>query len=246
MYQRLDALAARYKRTSFFVCDSLSNHIISPLTADIAAADKPYKLDCYLRADPICTDEKRTRAWREGGLFRARMGLESASQRILDAMVKMTNPENMAKSLRALAGQGIMTSTLWIVCYPGETDSEFQMTLDFIRENRANIYQADAQVFQYHPEGLAHSKEIAAERGSRHRFTPALNEILAVQPFVVDRDLPPGERFARLERFVSTMRELQIPNPYGIYEWVAAERRWTALGRDSGWNPRRSLMALNA
>jgi len=112
MFARLDALGKRYNRTSFFVCDSLSNHIITPLTADIASSGKPYKLDCYLRADPICTDQKRTRTWREGGLFRARLGMESASQRILDAMLKMTNPENMGKSLQALATQGIMTSTL--------------------------------------------------------------------------------------------------------------------------------------
>lgn len=245
MYERLEELARRYGRTSFYICDSLSNQIISPLTERVAASGRPYTLDCYLRADVMCTDEQRTRRWREGGLFRARLGMESASQRVLDSMVKMTNPDNMAKSLRALAGQGIMTSTLWIVCYPGETEAEFEMTLDFIRRNRAHIYQSDAWLFQYHPEGLAHAKEIDAERGSRRRFSSDLNKLFALTPYVVDGDLSPAERFDRLERFVAEMGRLQIPNPYSLYEWLAAESRWSQLGHDPGWGVN-DMLAVNA
>jgi radical SAM superfamily enzyme YgiQ (UPF0313 family) len=171
--------------------------------------------------------------------------MESASQRVLDAMVKMTNPDNMAKSLHALASQGIMTSTLWIVCYPGETEAEFEMTLDFIRRNRSHIYQADAWLFQYHPEGLAHAREIDAERGSRQRFSSELNNLFALTPYVVDGDLSPAERFDRLERFVAEMDSLQIPNPYSLYEWLAAESRWSALGREPGWGIN-NMIALNA
>lgn len=241
----LDSLAQRYNRSSFFICDSMSNHIITPLTSDITSKGKPYKLDCYLRADQICTDAKRTRLWYEGGLFRARLGMESASQRILDAMTKMTNPGTMAKCLWALASQGIMTSTLWIVCYPGETESEFESTLDFIRNNRSYIYQADVSIFQYHPEGLAHSREIDTERKSRYRFSAEINDIFAVTPYVVDKDISAPERFHRLEKFIFEMRNLQIPNPYNIYEWIAAERRWASLGHISGWDPRKSVTALN-
>jgi radical SAM superfamily enzyme YgiQ (UPF0313 family) len=246
LYERLDALATRHQRASFFVCDSLANQVIGPLTARIAAEGRPYKVDCYLRADQICTDEKRTRAWREGGLFRARLGMESASQRILDAMVKMTTPDNMAKSLRALAVQGVMTSTLWIVNYPGETEAEFDATLRFIRDNATHIYQADAQVFQYHPEGLSHSKEIDAESGSCHRFSADINAILGVTPYLVERDFSAPAAYDRLERFVATMRELAIPNPYRMSEWLAAEERWRGMGRNSGWTPHQSLLALNS
>lgn len=245
MFDHLERLAQKYERNSFYICDSLSNQIITPLSERVAASGKPYLLDCYLRADVICTDEKRTRKWREGGLFRARLGLESGSQRVLDAMVKMTNPEHMAKSLSALARQGIMTSTLWIVCYPGETEDEFEMTLDFIRRNRLHIYQSDAWLFQYHPEGLAHGKEIDAERGTRHRFSSDLNKLFALTPYVVDSDFSPAERFDRLERFVAEMRGLQIPNPYSLYEWLAAENRWTELGR-SRVGSINNMLAINA
>jgi radical SAM superfamily enzyme YgiQ (UPF0313 family) len=243
-FERLAALARRYRRTSFYLCDSLSNQIITPLTHAIAAENKEYTLDCYLRPDPLCTDEKRTRAWREGGLVRARLGMESASQRILDAMDKMTTTETMSRSLWALGRQAIMTSTLWILCYPGETEAEFEATLGFIRDHRACIYQADAWLFQYHPEGLAHSKELADAHGSRRRFSGDLNRIFAVTPYVVDRDCSPGDRFDRLERFVSEMERLQIPNPYSLYEWMAAEKRWASLNHGSAASPH--ALGLNA
>ena len=178
--------------------------------------------------------------------MRARLGMESASQRILDAMVKKTTPDLMERSLDVLSAEGIITSTLWIVCYPGETDAEFSDTLAFIAANRRRIYQADAWLFQYHPAGLAHSVEIEVERGSRARYSADINRILAVAPYVVDRDLSPGNRFDRLERFVRTMRELEIPNPYSVYEWIAAEGRWRSMGRSVHWDIETSMMALNA
>jgi radical SAM superfamily enzyme YgiQ (UPF0313 family) len=161
-------------------------------------------------------------------------------------MVKKTTPELMTKSLDALAGAEIVTSTLWILGYPGETENEFRETIDFITRHRSLIYQADAWLFQYHPEGLAQSHVIDRERGSRYRFSSEINEVLAVSPYVVDRDLSPAERFDRLETFVRTMRALQVPNPYSVYEWLAAEERWTSLGRASDWTVEKNMMALNA
>ncbi len=244
VYDQLDQLGQRHNRSSFFICDSLSNHVIGPLSSSIAENGRPYKLDCYLRADAICTDEKRTKEWRKGGLFRARMGMESGSQRILDAMVKKTNPENMAKSLRALANAGVMTSTLWIIYFPGETEEEFKETLRFIRENSNYIYQADAQVFQYHPEGLAHSEDIEDEQGSKLRFSDGLNEVLSITPHVTSHGFSAEVAFDRLRRYVETMREIEVPNPYGIGDWVAAQNRWKGMGMDSGWSPFESIKPM--
>ncbi|MBV9480933.1 MAG: B12-binding domain-containing radical SAM protein [Acidobacteria bacterium] len=246
-FDQMEILAQRYNRASFYLCDSLSNTTIGPIASEITKNSRPYTLDCYLRADKTVAERPHdVRAWRQGGLVRARLGMESASQRILDAMVKKTTPELMERSLDVLSAEGIITSTLWIVAYPGETEGEFNDTLNFIRANRARIYQADAWLFQYHPAGLAHSGEIEIERGSHRRYSDDINQILAVSPYVVDRDISMGARFERLERFVRTMRELEIPNPYSVYEWMAAEGRWTSLGRSTHWDIETSMMALNA
>jgi len=127
-YEHMNFLANKCNRQSFYLCDSLSNSSITQLTSKIHEEGKSYVLDCYLRADKSCTNKQKAINWRKGGLYRARLGMESASQRILDEMVKMTTPDLMSKSLEALAGAGVMTSTLWIVGYPGETEAEFKQT----------------------------------------------------------------------------------------------------------------------
>jgi Radical SAM superfamily len=244
-FPTLRALADRYGRYSFYLCDSLANQVIGPLTDDIQASGRPFKLDCYLRADRICTDGRRAAEWQRGGLYRARLGMESASQRILDAMRKMTNQDQMSRSLNALSGAGVMTSTLWIVGYPGETDAEFEETLRFIRDHRLQIYQSDAWLMQYHRDGLAGSESIAREHGSRLRFSESLNNVLKVTPTVVANDLPANERFGRLERFVAAMKTLAIPNPYCLFQWVAADRRWVQLGHHADWSVNDAVVAMN-
>jgi radical SAM superfamily enzyme YgiQ (UPF0313 family) len=245
-FQQMHSLAEKHRRTAFYLCDSLSNPTIGSLTAEIRRSGESFTIDCYLRPDATAIDRSEIRSWKAGGLVRARLGMESANSRILDAMVKKTTPALMAQSVDALAAEEVVTSTLWILCYPGETEHEFLETIDFIRRHRSTIYQADAWLFQYHPEGLAQSAVIDRERGSKRRFSETINEILALSPYVVDRDLSAAERFHRLETFVRTMRELDVPNPYSVYEWLDAEERWKSLGHGNEWTVEKNMMALNA
>jgi pyruvate-formate lyase-activating enzyme len=245
-FEMLRAIANKHGRFEFYLCDSLANQVISPLTRDIAASGLPFKLDCYLRADPICCDAKRAAEWRKGGLYRARLGMESASQRILDAMVKKTTPDQMSQSLSALTAAGVMTSTLWIIGYPGETEKEFEETLRFIADHRDLVYQADAWLMQYHRTGLAGSDSISRIYNSQPRYSEALSDVLKVVPTFIQGDLLPRERFARLERFVEAMAIEGIPNPYTVFHWLEADKRWRNLGRNAGWGIDDMVVAMNA
>ena len=240
----LQSLASRYQKNSFYLCDSLANQVIGPLTRDILASGKTYRLDCYLRADRVCCDPNRALEWKKGGLYRARLGMESASQRILDEMVKMTNPDQMSRTLKSLSSAGVITSTLWIIGFPGESEQEFNETLRFIREHRSFIYQSDAWLMQYHPSGLAGSDRIGGDGGWHSRFSEELTNILKVSPMSASNDLSAAERFSRLEQFVEAMNLASIPNPYSLFQWLEADRRWGELGKDAGWLE--NIMALNA
>nr|WP_254627522.1 radical SAM protein [Myxococcus sp. CA040A] len=230
-------LSQRYRKDSFYLCDSLSNPILDGLSQALIQRGAKLHFDCYVRADRTCLDAEKAARWRDAGLFRARLGLESASQRILDEMVKKTDPPTMARALKALSDAGVRTSTLWIAGYPGETLSEFNDTLTFLRENRTNIYDADAWLFQYHPKGLAGSSTRLKDSGaSRPRFGSELSKLTRVEASMVDDGLSPGDRLERLERFVATMQELEIPNPYSLTQWRSADARWEALGHEARWS----------
>ena len=226
-------LAKRYRRDSFYLCDSLANPVIEGISRALLDSGERVRFDAYLRADKSCVNPERTARWHEAGLFRARLGMESASQRILDDMMKMTTAETMGKALRALAEGGVRTSTLWIVGYPDETPSEFEDTLAYIREHRHQIYDADAWLFQYHRSGLAGSGKLEEQSGSRRRFSNELTAILGVDARVIDDGLSAGDRCERLARFVSSMDAIGIPNPYSMPEWRMADQRWSALGHRS-------------
>ena len=223
-------LAERYGRSSFYLCDSLANPVIQGLSKALIESGHRLLFDAYLRADKSCTDPQRTALWHDAGLFRARLGMESASQRILDDMVKMTTPEIMSRAVTALAEGGVRTSTLWIVGSTAETESEFEDTLAYIREHRERIYEADAWLFQYHSKGLAGSNRMEQDTGSKSRFSAALTEVLGIDARVIDDGVSAGERFDRLERFVSAMEANGIPNPYSMSAWRNADQRWADLG----------------
>ena len=62
-------------------------------------------------------------------------GVESGSNRVLKSMNKKSTRELAAQILGDTHKAGINTTALFMVGYPTETEEDFQMTLDFIRQN---------------------------------------------------------------------------------------------------------------
>lgn len=70
-------------------------------------------------------------------------GIESGSDSVLSIMRKLSDRENAAKVLRRTHKAGIKVAINILVGFPGETDEDFQATLDFLSENRDNIDRLD-------------------------------------------------------------------------------------------------------
>lgn len=72
----------------------------------------------------------------ESGLKTLNLGIESGSQRVMRLMGKGFNLEQCEKALQRIFQAGIKTQLNIIVGFPGETEADFQDTLNFLERNR--------------------------------------------------------------------------------------------------------------
>ena len=159
-------------------------------------------------------------------MYRARLGIESASARTLGTMDKMTTPKVISDVLKRLANAGVRTTTYWIVGFPGETEEDFMETYNFIREHHQFIYELEAHPYYFYPYG-----QIGSRLYQAYSLFP--DEVIRHTKFkiweVVDADPVREERYHRLRRISDLAAELGLPNIYTMAERYAAEDRWHLL-----------------
>ena len=224
-------LARRHGNNAFFMGDSLMNPYLNAFASELVKQRIAISYDGYLRADRPVTNPEFAKLWAESGLRRARLGIESAATRVLEAMDKETNPATIGNALKTLARAGIRTTTYWVVGFPGETEDDFQETCEFVREHHRWIYELEAHPFYYYPYG-----QVGSRLYTSHPLYP--EEVTSVTRFktweVSDRTPAREERFDRLRRMSALAASLGIPNIYTMADQAAAEQRWRALprGRD--------------
>jgi radical SAM superfamily enzyme YgiQ (UPF0313 family) len=243
-------LARTCGRRSFFMGDSLMNPYIDELAKALVEQGSPVLYDGYLRADRLgapAVQRARTRLWSRSGCFRVRLGIESASNRMLKLMDKMTTADNISEALVALANAGIRTTTYWIVGYPGETAEDFQETLDFIRVHAPFIYELEAHPHIYYPYGQVASRQFV----SASLYPPEVTRHTRFQKWeIVDNHPSREERFDRLRVISELGDELGLINIYTEEARYRAEKRWLGLHPlarevDKGTLPRREAPALS-
>lgn len=229
--REMGELYRRHDHQLILICDSLLNPTIDKIAEGFMEHDLPVYWDGYLRLDkPVCQYENTLR-WRRGGFYRARLGVESGSQRILDLMDKKITTEQIKSAVASLANAGIKTTTYWIAGYPGETEADFQQTLDLIEEMKDNIYEAEANPFWYYLNALIKSDEWS--RHSVSLYPEAVNPMLLFPTRVLNIEPSPEERYRRLVRFTRHCERLGIPNPYSMADIFQADKRWTALHKNA-------------
>ncbi|MGE5340609.1 MAG: amino acid adenylation domain-containing protein [Candidatus Omnitrophota bacterium] len=231
--KELISLYEKHRTQLFLMSDSLLNPVVNELSRAIIDRGLSLYWDGYLRVDDHACDPDITFQWRQGGFYRARLGLESGSPRILEAMGKKITPQQMKKAVTALARAGIKTTTYWVIGHPGETEADFQQTLDLIEEIKDELYEADCNPFYYHLTGQVQSDTWAEENRARRLYAPETDQMLMLQTWILD--VPPSreETYRRLNRFVEHCKKLGIPNPYSLRDIHSADERWKRLHKEA-------------
>lgn len=224
-------LSQKHDAQLFLMGDSLLNPVADGLSNEIIDQGLSLYWDGYLRADlPVCNTDN-TYLWRRGGFYRARLGIESGSQRILDAMDKKVTTDQVRAAIYSLGSAGIKTTTYWVVGYPGETEEDFQQTLNLLDDLKDDIYEAWASPFFYYATGQVRSNRWDAD--DRLLFPDWATKMLVIRTWVLDTEPQRQEAFDRVARFVRHCHKLKIPTPSSLKDISAADERWTQLHKNA-------------
>lgn len=109
----------------------------------------PIGVDWYgfARVSPELAEPEFCMQLRKSGCLMLKLGIESGSQKVLDAMDKGINLTLVEKSLTALKSAGIATYVYLLFGTPAETLVEAQQTLDFTVRNADGIGFLNLAVF---------------------------------------------------------------------------------------------------
>lgn len=224
-------LYRRYGHQLFFMTDALLNPVITNLSTALIESGVSLYYDTYFRVDNESGNIENTMYWRRGGLFRVRLGTESGSQHVLDRMGKNITPQQIKAAVSALAYAGVKTTTYWVIGHPGETEEDFQTTLDLIEDLKNDTFQAECNPFLYHYAGQSHQDQWAANRIPL--YPPEVMNMLVFQSWTLDIEPSRKEAYHRMHRFEVHCRKLGIPNPYSLHEHYSADERWKKLHKNA-------------
>ena len=227
----LIVLYHKYGSQVFLMCDCLLNPVITGVSREFIKRDTALYWGGYLRVDRHVCSADHVFLWRQGGFYRARLGLESGSQSMLDAMGKQNTIEQMKLSVNMLAKAGIKTTTMWVVGYPGETEEDFLQTLNFIEEMADDIYEADCNPFWHFLSGQGNSARW--KENSVLLYPRSAQEMLYSQTW--ELTIPPSraEKYDRVNRFMEHCQGLGVPNPYSLCDINSADERWKRLHKNA-------------
>jgi radical SAM superfamily enzyme YgiQ (UPF0313 family) len=229
--EELTKLYRKYGYQLFLMSDSLLNPVITGLSGEFVKADVSIYWDGYLRVDKDTCSPGKAVLWRKGGFYRARFGVESGSQHVLDLMDKRITPDQIKQAVVNLANVGIKTTTYWVIGFPGETEEDFQQTLDLVTELRNYIYQAETNPYWYYLDGQVSSNEWAGK--SYLLYPENAKDLLIVEKRELDCEPSREERYRRMARFTEHINKLGVPNPYCWQDIVKADERWQKLQKNA-------------
>lgn len=90
------------------------------------------KWSCLSRADTL--DEEMIAWMKKAGCVRVYIGVESGSPKILDTITKDIDLDQGLTNIRLLQKYGMETSAFFMVGYPGETEDDFRMSVEYAKK----------------------------------------------------------------------------------------------------------------
>jgi anaerobic magnesium-protoporphyrin IX monomethyl ester cyclase len=139
---------------------------VRELAAEVERLDAAVPFKMQSRVDLMTPDN--VSALRRAGCAEVWMGVESGSQKILDAMDKGTRVDQVAKARENLRHEGIRACYFLQFGYPGETWHDIQNTIRLVRDTRPD----DIGVSVSYPlPGTKFSERVQAQLGDKKNWS---------------------------------------------------------------------------
>ena len=130
----------------FFSDEAVTPRNLKHLSALLADLDRPIQWGGCTRFERVI-DRPLLDQMVAGGCRMILFGLESASDPIMQAMIKGTELEHMSRILRESGEAGIWNHTFFFFGFPGETIDDAQQTVNFLYAHKPYIHSAALGTF---------------------------------------------------------------------------------------------------
>ncbi len=135
--EEMAILKKSYGATHLWFADDifgLNRHWVEKLASEVEIREAAVPFKIQARADLI--DARVARNLKRAGCAEIWMGVESGSQKMLDAMEKGLKLSNVRNARRVLRAEGIRAGFFLQFGYPGETWDDLQQTIRLVRQLR--------------------------------------------------------------------------------------------------------------
>jgi anaerobic magnesium-protoporphyrin IX monomethyl ester cyclase len=140
----------------FFVDEAMPPRLVRHVGPRLADLNSSIKWGGCMRFEKVI-DRELLEVGRGGGCCMILFGLESASQQVMDFMVKGTRLDHIQRILRQSHDAGIWNHTFFFFGFPGETIEDAQETANFVYANGELINSAALGTFLLERYAPAHA-----------------------------------------------------------------------------------------
>ncbi len=145
--EQMLALQDRYGvRHIFFADEAITPRNLRKLSPLLEDLGKPLQWGGCVRFEKVISGEL-LESMERGGCSMILFGLESASEPVMDLMIKGTELEHMSRILHESHAAGIWNHTFFFFGFPGETLEDAQDTVNFLYEHKQFINSAALGTF---------------------------------------------------------------------------------------------------
>lgn len=205
----------------FFSDEAITPRNLKSLSPILNGLGTPLHWGGCARFEKVITGELLQSMY-AGGCRMILFGLESASQPIMDLMIKGTQVEHMSRILRESTEAGIWNHTFFFFGFPGETIEDAQQTVNFVYAHKPYINSAALGSFLMERYSPAH--RYPQSFGVKMIFEDPDKDLAIYFTYEVEKGM--GEQMAELieSRFLDTLPEKPYPQFYvsDVYRFLYA------------------------